>query len=347
MQIRGSLRIRRDSVVGRGELSRELAVMWVANAVSVLPKTQGAAMTALHEEALGEQNLAEIIQFVRDANPYPQMTWGWETGRLVDWRWGSNTIRAMDHPDWFGDACRIFRDGAGIRAISVAEYGSEAECILTKREDPQAVAEILGLLISRHTERGTGIDLEFSDQAEWLRDLCRDAGLSEHKETGCEWEYKLDAVDTSVSVPDGFVVDSLRDSPDTDRGAIARCIELAFDTPRDLEGVLLSIETNPVFLPELSVFAKSPDGVVAAYCRGTVDPVSGVSGIDPICTHPGYQKLGLGKAVVRTVFTRQRELGGRFAYIGSAPPPAPGTFLYRSLGPSGVSVASTWSNASE
>ena len=169
--------------------------------------------------------------------------------------------------------------------------------------------------------------------------------MTEQTETGCEWEYDLTDVDTETSLPDGFTVDSLSDSPDADRAAIARCIELAFGTPHDLEGVLLNSETNPMFRPELTVFARSPEGVVAAYCRGTVDPVSGVGGIDPICTHPEYQKLGLGKAVVRTTFARQRELGGLYAYIGSEPPPAPGTFLYRSLGPNGMSLACEWSIA--
>ncbi len=299
-------------------------------------------MTALREEALTDETLDEVIQFIRDSNPASQHTWGWDTGRFVDWRWGSNIIRADGDPAWFGKACRIFSDGPRIRAVSVAEYGADAECILTRGEDPGVVAYVLGLLIDRHRARGIEIGLEFANSAEWLREICREAGLSENKETGCEWEYDLGTVDTDVSLPDGFTMDSLGDSPDTDRRAIAECIELAFNTPRDLEGVLRNIESNPIFRPELSVFVRGPGGAVAAYCRGTVDPVNGVCGIDPICTHPDYQKLGLGKAVVRMTFARQRELGGKFTYIGSAPPPAPGTFLYRSLGPSELTIACEW-----
>jgi len=299
-------------------------------------------MTALHEEAFVDASLDEVIRFVNDANPIAQHTWGWDTGRLVDWRWGSNIVRAEGNPDWFGNACRIFRDGSRIRAVAVAEYGSEAECIVTTREDPGVVSYVLGLLIERHRERGIGIALEFASKAEWLREVCRDAGLSEKTETGCEWEYNLAVVDTDVSVPEGFVIDSLADSPETSRAALAECIQLAFDTPRDLEPVLVNLEDNPMFRPELSVFARSPEGTVAAYCRGTVNPENGICGIDPICTHPEFQKLGLGKAVVRTLFSRLAEAGGRYAYIGSAPPPAPGTFLYRSLGPSGVSVSCEW-----
>lgn len=97
-----------------------------------------------------------------------------------------------------------------------------------------------------------------------------------------------------------------------------------------------------MFRPELSVYAVSPEGTVAAYCRGTVDADNGVCGIDPVCTHPDFQRLGLGKAVVQRCFANQRSAGGRFAYIGSEAEPAPGTFLYKSLGPSSRTVCSTW-----
>ena len=52
-------------------------------------------MTDLHEEAFVDAAFDEVIQFASDANPFAQNTWGWDTGRLVDWRWGSNTVRAM------------------------------------------------------------------------------------------------------------------------------------------------------------------------------------------------------------------------------------------------------------
>ena len=91
------------------------------------------------------------------------------------------------------------------------------------------------------------------------------------------------------------------------------------------------------------VIARSPEGRIAAYCRGTVDPDSGVCGIDPVVCHPDFQRMGLSKALVHTCFRTQRALGGRFSYIGSAPEPAPGTYLYRSLGPSSRTATRTWS----
>ncbi|MDJ0954241.1 MAG: GNAT family N-acetyltransferase [Acidimicrobiia bacterium] len=300
-------------------------------------------MTELHEEGLSDANLDEAIGFMRASNPFAQWVWGWDTGRFIDFRWGSNALRAAGDDAWFDTNCRIFRDGSAIVSMAIAEEGSEYVCIITKGAEPGLVAEVLALRIAAHRDRGVSISLEFTRDEEWLRQVCKETGLTEAVDTGCEWEYDLVGVDTAWDVPAGYRIETLATRPDTDRSGIGACIAAAFGSERDLESMVRSIEENPMFEPDLSVFAIDSAGTVAAYCRGTVDPDNGVCGIDPICTHPDHQKLGLGKAVVRRMFANQRRLGGRFAYIGSAPPPAPGTFLYRSLGPSRLFMGCEWS----
>ncbi len=300
-------------------------------------------MTDLHEEALSDANLDEAIGFMRSANPFAQHVWGWDTGRFIDFRWGSNNIRSKWNDEWFGTNCRVFRDGSEIAAMAIVEEGTEYVCVITRGAQPDLVAEILTLRIADNRERGIGISLEFTRDEQWLREVCRAAGLSETDDTGREWEYELESVDLEVVVPDGYTATTLREQPDLDRAALARCIERSFGISVSLEEVVVHLEQNPMFLPELTSFVLAPDGTVAAYCRGTVDPVNGICGIDPVCTDPDHQRLGLGKAAVRTLMGNQRKLGGRYAYIGSAPPPAPGTFLYRSLGPNREYVGCEWS----
>lgn len=296
-------------------------------------------------EPFSNEQLDEIIQFVRDANPFSQKTWGWETGRFIDWRWGGNTVREAAAPGWFSHAARVFRDGDTIQALTVREYGDDATAVITKGEDAAAVEHALEWLQADSGARELGLSFEISDSAEWLRSIFTAAGFNETLCTGHEWEYNLSEVGPASALPDGFTIESLGEDRAGDYAGIAACMGAAFNIDRDLRPALLSLEDSPFFRPELSVFARSPEGIVAAYCRGTVDPVNGICGIDPICTHPDFQKLGLGRAVVETCFHRQRDLGGRFSYIGSAPEPAPGTFLYRSLGPSHVTVCSEWSLA--
>lgn len=294
-------------------------------------------------ESLTRKNLDEVIEFFRHVNPAAQRTWGWDTGRFMDWRWGSNTLRVEANPNWFEDNCRIFRDGAGIRAVSVAEYGREDECIITPVEDPDAVRWVLGRLLARHGELGLGLSFEIADSALWLRAVFGAAGLHEQPKTGYEFEFDLSELPEPAPIPNGYTIESLSDDPAADYAGIAECIKLAFATDHDVETVLGSLESNPLFRPELSVLARSPEGRVAAYCRGTVDPVNGVCGIDPVCTHPDFGRMELGRAVVQACLQTQRELGGRFSYIGSDHKPAPGAYLYQSLGPSDRIDFCNWS----
>jgi hypothetical protein len=297
----------------------------------------------LRDESLTGDNLAEALAFMRASNPFAQKVWGWDTGRFVDWRWGINTIFEAASPDWFSRHGRLFRDDSGIRALTIAEYGSESECIITGRPDPEAVAQAFRWLIDRHTDRGMGLRFDFSDAEHWLRELFESFGFVDEGASGIEWEYDLRNLGHAPPVAEGFVIESLLDARDGEHAGIAACIRAGFGIEVDHEPGLRSIESSPFFRPELSVIARGPDGRIAAYCRGTVDPDNGVCGIDPVVCHPDFQRMGLSKAVVHACFTTQRALGGRFSYIGSAPEPAPGTFLYQSLAPSSRTTMSTWS----
>ena len=313
--------------------------------VTIPDTTTGRSIRSMQliPEPLGRQNLEEVFQYFRAANPFAQHTWGWDTGRFVDWPWGSSPEFEEANPGWMGRNCTVFRDGTEIAAVSVSEYGDATECIITARERPDVVGVVLPYLLVQHRERDIALAFEFSDRAQWLRSIFLEAGLTEETGTGHEWEYDLEHAAGPAPLPDGFLLGSLADLAPPPLPAVAECIRRAFDSQHDLEASLRRLQSNPMYRPELSVFAQGPDGTIAAYCRGTVDSENGVCGIDPVCTHPDYQRLGLGKAVVQSCLATQRSLGGRFAYIGSAAEPAPGTFLYRSLGPVGRMDGCRWS----
>ena len=175
-----------------------------------------------------------------------------------------------------------------------------------------------------------------------LRPVLAEHGFRAGAVSGCEWEFELSEDRGDSPVPSGFTVQSLADTSAPDYPGIADCIRSAFGSEFDSEPGLRSLEANPLFRPDLSVVARSLDGRVAAYCRGTVDPDSGVAGIDPVCCRPEFQRRGLSRAIVQACFRAQRLNGGRFCYIGSAPEPAPGTYLYRALSPSRRITLTSW-----
>jgi hypothetical protein len=52
----------------------------------------------LQDGALSNDNLDEVTTFIRRSNPFAQKTWGWDTGRFMDWRYGFNTARNIETP---------------------------------------------------------------------------------------------------------------------------------------------------------------------------------------------------------------------------------------------------------
>jgi ribosomal protein S18 acetylase RimI-like enzyme len=293
----------------------------------------------MRTDPLRPDGLDEAIRFMVASNPFAQHTWGWDTGRFIDWRWGTNVLKEERAPGWFSRNCTVFRDGPDLRALEICEDGEAEHCVITGDPDPGLV----GAVVDRPTARDGGRRFTFADEASWLREVFVTRGFSAESATGCEWEFDLTSPPPSAEPPEGFVVGSPAVGDDGDHAGITRCLQRAFGSETNLLTVLQSIESNPWFRPELSVVARAPDGRIAAYCRGTVDPGTGVCGIDPVATDPDFQRLGLGRAVLQRCFATQRSLGGRRCYIGSNPEPAPGAGLYRSLGPSKMSVFSTWS----
>jgi GNAT superfamily N-acetyltransferase len=290
------------------------------------------------DEPLTDTNLPEVVQFFRDSNPFAQLTWGWDTGRFIDWRWSTNAVFDAAAPGWFSEHCRVFRRGPDIRAVSVAEYGTEDTCIITESQDPASVQQALGWLLEH---RGRPVRFECSEEAAWLGSIFSGAGFVQTLGTAYEWEYDLHRAWDPPPPPTGFVV---RTAAAHDYPGINQCIKRAFGSDFDFEPGLHSLASNPFFLPGLSLVAVAPDGRIAAYCHGTVDPDNGVAGIDPICTDPDFQRMGLGRAVVIACFRGQARLGGQFSYIGSATEPAPGVGLYQMLGPSRRITFGSWSS---
>jgi hypothetical protein len=163
--------------------------------------------------------------------------------------------------------CAVFRDGTIIKAVAVSEYGLQNVCIITRDEDPVSIEEVLPCLTKHHAERGTGVILDISDSAIWLKAVVSDHGFTREAETRNEWEYDLTSIAGTPQIPKGFVIEHLTDDRSDDYDGIAECILRAFDTDHDPRPALVSLEGSPMFKPEPSVYATSPNGRIAAHRR--------------------------------------------------------------------------------
>ncbi|NNC73995.1 MAG: GNAT family N-acetyltransferase [Acidimicrobiia bacterium] len=287
---------------------------------------------------LTDDVLVEALAFVKAANPFVEYTWGWETGRFIDFRWaGNNVLRRADDALFFEKHCTLLRRGDNLVGLIVAEYGRDDHCILTQSEDPATVDWAVQWLLDRRD--GQRLTLYPSDEATWVHEVLEGHGFARGDVAEMGWGFDLGDVPDPFE-PEGFVVEPIRGPEDF--AGIDRCLSMAFGRELGREAVLESLAGNPVFLPELSVVARAANGDVAAYCRGTVDANTGVGSIDPVATRPDYQRRGLGKAVVLRCFDEQRRHGGTMSFIGSGPRGSDGSQLYEKLNPASITSYSEW-----
>jgi len=290
-------------------------------------------------QSLTDEHLDDAIRFLRSANPFAEHTWGWETGRFLDWRWGGNILRDRAEPGFFARNGTVIRRNTDIAALVIAERGAEDHCILTATDDTELFDAALAWLLEKRD--GQASTFYPSDEATWLHDVLAARGFEKGDVVEVGWGYDLTRLGALPPAPDSFVIDHV--AGESDYPEIAQCLKDAFGGEGDRMAVLRSLARNPWYRPELNVVARSIDGRIASYCRGNVDPDSGVGSIDPVATHPDFQGNGLGRAVVLACFAAQARFGGREIYIGSGPEGSAGSRLYRRLDPVSQISYSEWS----
>jgi len=79
----------------------------------------------------------------------------------------------------------------------------------------------------------------------------------------------------------------------------------------------LAIMRAPQYVPELDLVTVAPNGDLSAFCICGFDEEK-VGYTDPIGTHPRYQKIGLGKAIVTAGLRALQECGATVAELGTS-----------------------------
>lgn len=141
---------------------------------------------------------------------------------------------------------------------------------------------------------------------------------------------RLDELPEPV-LPDGYALRTVREE---DFGSRAAAHRSAFDPSRLRDEVYAFVRATPPYRQDLDCVAIAPDGSVAAYTLAWLDEVNAVGQLEPVGTHAGHQRLGLGKAVNVFALQRLREEGATVGLVecrGDDAYPVPRA-LYDSVG---------------
>jgi mycothiol synthase len=136
-----------------------------------------------------------------------------------------------------------------------------------------------------------------------------------------------------LRLPAGFTVQGVQSLDDA--RVRARVTHGAFQPESDWDRYWAKYEQfagSAVYAGERDLFVRAPDGRGAAACTLWFDPVNAVGLFEPVATHPAFQRLGLGKAVMSEGLRRMQAAGMRRAVLGFDPNNASARALYTSLG---------------
>ena len=88
----------------------------------------------------------------------------------------------------------------------------------------------------------------------------------------------------------------------------------------------------PGYDRELDVVAVAPDGVIAAYVNGWIDPLNQVGDFGPVGARPEYRRQGLSRAVLLECMRRMQRRGMERVSVSTGVTNEPASKLYESVG---------------
>ncbi|MFW9813993.1 MAG: GNAT family N-acetyltransferase [Candidatus Thorarchaeota archaeon] len=183
--------------------------------------------------------------------------------------------------------------------------------------------------------------LVVDDADEELRSILTDLGFKEDEIEGDNQIWQVGSPIPDYSLPDGYTIRNAVIKEDYEK--YRRVQKAVFPHIKSMSNKLLDTYSEASFYKEeLDIVAVAPDGEFAAFCTARIDPVSRITELEPVGTHPDHRKLGLGKAVILEAFKRLQKFRPTAVVILGAAPTEGARGLYRSVGFERESTAHYW-----
>jgi mycothiol synthase len=146
---------------------------------------------------------------------------------------------------------------------------------------------------------------------------------------------KLDGPIPTAVVPAGYHVRAMAEGDPAEiskRAAAQREVWHPWTVGNVSEQDYAQFMRLPGYDRELDVVAIAPDGVIAAYVNGWIDPLNKIGDFGPVGALPAYRRQGLTKAVLLECLRRMQVRGMNRVSVSTGVTNAPAIRLYESVG---------------
>ncbi len=144
----------------------------------------------------------------------------------------------------------------------------------------------------------------------------------------------LDEPVSDMTLPDGYQVRSMGNSLEeiSNRAAAQRGVWLPWTVGEVNDEQYARFMQLPGYRNDLDVVALAPDGVIAAYVNGWLDPLNRIGDFGPVGALPAYRRQGLTRAVLLECLRRMKILGMNRVCVSTGLTNLPAIRLYESVG---------------
>jgi mycothiol synthase len=265
----------------------------------------------------------------------------WLFDRLEDWKYGSNAQRAAQNPNFFAERAHLWRGPSGaLIGFCIAEYADDSVFLQVHPQYRWIEDEMLTWAETTWASGKASVATYAYAHDTLRRQLLSWRGYADAGECGRMYTFDLARQYPAAILPDGFRITSLAEDRNIESHIAA--VASAFGHTTLDRAWFENKTTAPTYAPAWDLAVISPTGEHVAFCLARLDKRNRVAEIDPIGTHPEYQRRGLAKALVAECFRRLDSCGMCYAYIGAGPKSAVGNRLYESLWPAEVFKEHIW-----
>ncbi len=268
----------------------------------------------------------------------------WEVRRWDGWRWHQRGA-AWD-PAW-GATARAWEapDGTLVAAAHTAGAGRLALQVDPRRRDLEAalIAWAEATLAVPGPDGRRRLATPVRDYDELRQRVLGARGWRPTGEWGVtRWQRLGPRPVPATPVAPGYTVRPLGRDDRADAERLATLLNAAFGrTFHAAEEHLVFARHAPDYDPELHLVAAAPDGSFAAHVGVTLEPVSRLAIVEPVCTHPDHRRRGLAESLLREAVERARLRGAVTACVDTGSGQAANR-LYAAVGFDEVFPERTW-----
>jgi mycothiol synthase len=136
-----------------------------------------------------------------------------------------------------------------------------------------------------------------------------------------------------LAIPPGYQVCSMEQLSDiSDRAASERDVWLPWTVGNITDADYSYFMQLPGYHPDLDVVTLTPEGIIAAYVVGWVDPLNRIGDFGPVGARPAYRRQGLTRLALLESLRRMRIYGMDRVCVSTGVSNIPARSLYESIG---------------